>query len=48
MEGAKDAQVILLTHHTQEKNMNNAIKSIEALESITADVVRIRVESLGS
>ena len=48
MEGATDAQVILLTHHTQERNMNDAIKSIETLKAITADVVRIRVESLGS
>ena len=48
MEGATDVQVILLTHHIQERNMNEAIKKIEALDAISNDVVRIRVESLAS
>ena len=48
MEGATDVHIILLTHHIQERNMNEAIKNIEALDAITADVVRIRVEPLGN
>jgi len=47
-EGATDVTIIMLTHKVAEKNMNDAIKRIESLPAITADVVRIRVESLGS
>jgi homoserine dehydrogenase len=45
---AKHASVILLTHRIQEKNMNHAIELIEALDSITGKVTRIRLESLAS
>jgi len=38
--------IILLTHRIREKQMNAAIKQIEALESIQNDVVRIRLEAL--
>ncbi|MEH6626428.1 MAG: homoserine dehydrogenase [Motiliproteus sp.] len=38
--------VIILTHEVQEKCMNEAIKQIEALASITGKVTRIRVEQL--
>jgi len=38
--------VILLTQKVVEKNMNEAIRKIEALESISGQVRRIRVESL--
>ncbi len=38
--------IILLTHQTQEANMNEALRQIEALEDISGDIMRIRVESL--
>ncbi len=38
--------IILLTQRIREKQMNAAIKQIEALESIHGDVVRIRLEAL--
>ncbi len=47
-EGVTDVTIIMLTHKVAEKNMNDAIQRIEALQAITAEVVRIRVESLGS
>jgi len=39
--------VIMLTQEVVEKNMNAAIKQIEALQSVTDSVMRIRMESLG-
>ncbi|GMR20307.1 MAG: homoserine dehydrogenase [Gammaproteobacteria bacterium] len=38
--------IILLTHRIQEKNMNAAIEKIEALDSVSGSVTRIRVEQL--
>ena len=38
--------IILLTHTTQEKNINSAIDKIEKLPSMTDKVVRIRLEEL--
>jgi homoserine dehydrogenase len=38
--------VIMLTHKVQERNMNAAIQSIEALDSISGKVMRIRMETL--
>nr|WP_300311323.1 homoserine dehydrogenase [Halomonas sp.] len=38
--------IILLTHRTLEKHMNEAIRRIEALADIAGSVTRIRVESL--
>ncbi|WP_027967579.1 homoserine dehydrogenase [Halomonas halocynthiae] len=38
--------IILMTHRTREKNMNEAIRRIEAMVDIAGDVTRIRVESL--
>lgn len=38
--------IILLTHQTQEANMNEALRQIEALEDISGDIMRIRVENL--
>lgn len=38
--------VILLTNKVLEKNLNRAISLIEALDTVVASVVRIRVESL--
>ena len=46
--GQKDACVIMLTHQVLEKNMNAAIKSIEALDSINNSVTRIRMETLNA
>lgn len=45
-EGANDVTIIMLTHKIPEQNMNDAISRIEALKAITAEVVRIRMESL--
>jgi len=48
-EPAEDASivpVILLTQKVPEKNMNEAVRKIEALDSISGQVRRIRVESL--
>ncbi|MEX2524269.1 MAG: homoserine dehydrogenase [Gammaproteobacteria bacterium] len=43
---AKHVPVIFLTQRVMEKNMNEAIKQIEALEHIEGEVTRIRVETL--
>lgn len=44
-EGAQ-ATIIMLTHRVKEKNMNQAISNIEALECVIGQVTRIRMESL--
>ncbi|HEB63269.1 MAG TPA: homoserine dehydrogenase [Gammaproteobacteria bacterium] len=38
--------IILLTHRVREKQMNDALKQIEALASIRGNVTRIRLEQL--
>lgn len=38
--------IILLTHQTQEKNIDAAIAQIEALPTVEGKVIRIRLESL--
>lgn len=45
-EGASHVPVIMLTQRVQEKFMNQAIKEIEALDSINDKVTRIRLETL--
>jgi len=45
-ESATDVPVIILTHCVREGEMDSAIASIEALDSIIAPVNRIRVETL--
>jgi len=40
--------IILLTHRVNEGDMNTAIEKIESLDVICGEIVRIRVESLGS
>jgi len=45
-EGESNVPLILLTNRVQEKKMIAAIGKIESLDSISAPVVRIRVESL--
>ena len=44
--GAEQASIILLTHVVQEKQMNTAIRQIEALDTIHGDIMRIRLEHL--
>lgn len=41
-----EADIVILTHITVEKNMNAAIAAIEALDAINGKVVRIRMEEL--
>ena len=41
-----EANVIMLTHTVVEKQMNEAIQKIESLDTISGEVVRIRMESL--
>jgi homoserine dehydrogenase len=45
-EGEDQVDVVILTHLTVEKNVNAAIRRIEALATIPAPVVRIRLEEL--
>jgi len=40
------AEIILLTHKVQESKMNSAIEKIEALDTISTAVTRIRLETL--
>ncbi|MGB5715944.1 MAG: homoserine dehydrogenase [Gammaproteobacteria bacterium] len=44
--GAEQASIILLTHVVQERQMNTAIRQIEALDTIHGDIMRIRLEHL--
>jgi homoserine dehydrogenase len=45
-EGEEQVDVVILTHTTLEKNINAAIRKIEALATIPVPVVRIRLEEL--
>ncbi len=45
-EGEDQADIIILTHVTVEKNINQAIAKIEALPTINGKVIRIRMEEL--
>ena len=45
-EGAKQTDIILLTHRTIEKRVVDAIDKIEALPTVSGQVVRIRMEEL--
>ncbi len=45
-EGEDQVDVVILTHLTVEKNVNAAVKRIQALQTIPAPVVRIRLEEL--
>jgi homoserine dehydrogenase len=45
-ENETEADIVILTHITVEKNMNEAIAAIEALTAINGKVVRIRMEEL--
>ena len=46
-EGEEQVDIIMLTHETQEKNINTAIARIEALPVVNGKVTRIRLEELG-
>ena len=46
-EGEEQVDIIMLTHLTQEKNINAAIKRIESLPVVSGKVTRIRLELLG-
>jgi len=45
-EGETRTDIIMLTHQTQEKNVDAAIVKIEALATVVGKVTRIRLESL--
>ncbi|CAA6815656.1 MAG: Homoserine dehydrogenase (EC [uncultured Thiotrichaceae bacterium] len=45
--GEQDVDIIMLTQRVREGNMNEAIATIEALDTIDGNIARIRVESLG-
>jgi len=45
-EGETQTDIILLTHQTQEKNVDAAIARIEALPTVEGRVTRIRLEQL--
>lgn len=46
-EGENQTDIIILTHQTQEKNVDAAIARIEAMPTVAGKVTRIRLESLG-
>ena len=46
-EGEEQADIIMLTHLTLERNINLAIARIESLEAVPGKVTRIRLEELG-
>ena len=45
-EGETQTDIILLTHQTQEKNVDAAIAAIESLSTVAGKVTRIRLENL--
>ncbi|SDG85854.1 homoserine dehydrogenase [Propionivibrio dicarboxylicus] len=45
-EGEDQADIIMLTHQTKEKNIDAAIASINALSVVTGKTIRLRMESL--
>jgi homoserine dehydrogenase len=45
-EGETEVPLVMLTHSVRERQMNEAIAQIEALECIQGRVTRIRVEQL--
>ena len=46
-EGEEQVDIIMLTHETLERNLNAALRAIEALPVVTGKVTRIRLEELG-
>ena len=45
-DGEVEADIVILTHTTQEKTMDAAIANIEALPAIAGSVIKIRMETL--
>ena len=45
-EGEEQADIIMLTHQTREKNIDDAIARIEKLPVVTGGVTRLRMEGL--
>jgi homoserine dehydrogenase len=46
-EGQEQVDIIMLTHETVEKNVNQAIGKIEGLSTISGKVTKLRLETLG-
>jgi homoserine dehydrogenase len=44
--GKAETDVILITHETQEKNVNAAIAQIEKLATVVSSVTKLRMEAL--
>ncbi|PWF43089.1 homoserine dehydrogenase [Massilia glaciei] len=45
-EGETRTDIIILTHQTQEKNIDTAIAKVEALDTVVGKVTKIRLENL--
>jgi homoserine dehydrogenase len=45
-EGEDRTDIIILTHQTQEKNIDAAIRKMEALSAVEGQVAKIRLENL--
>ena len=45
-ERGAEAEIVLLTHRVVEKHVNAAIAQIEALDSVTGSVTKLRMEAL--
>ena len=45
-EGEDQADIIMLTHETREKNIDAAIARINALPVVTGELTRLRMEAL--
>jgi homoserine dehydrogenase len=45
-QGEQQTDIIMLTHQTQEKNIEAAIARIEALATVVGQVTKIRLEEL--
>ena len=46
LDGETHTDIIMLTHQTQEKNIEAAILKMQALPSVMGDVIKIRLENL--
>jgi homoserine dehydrogenase len=46
-DATKEAHIVIMTHVSQESNVDTAVSEIKALASITGEVVKLRVEELG-
>ncbi len=44
--GATDVSIIMLTYRVREQRMNDAIQRIEALDSVSGTITRLRLETL--